>query len=152
VASEIDWTVFSGPADHRPSDVPRALAALADAADAIHAEVAYHQMLSAIGNDHRGTLYPAAAASMLIELALAEQRWTRWAATQVLIDMMTSFEPEPGFDIVRSADGTSVDVRHVVRSQISAAARDVRVLIAAEPESEVRSATVALLAVVADDG
>jgi hypothetical protein len=57
---DVQWDAFPGPKYFSPADIPKAVRRLASATDAAQAEVAASACLFALGNNSRGTLYPAA--------------------------------------------------------------------------------------------
>lgn len=124
--SEIEWASYDGPHDYRPDDVPAALSSMSTAASGSEAKNAYQAVLSAIGNSHAGTWYPAAAAAVehIIELAASNQTWVRHSAQEVLRDYATSFVSEPGFETVELPNGSVVDLAATVRHLIDAAGID----------------------------
>lgn len=61
---------------------------------------ACHAVLFGIGNDHKGTYYPAAlsAVPLLVRIAVDGPPWPAYAAVEVLTDLLISFAPEPGYE------------------------------------------------------
>jgi hypothetical protein len=55
---QLSWDQFPGPPDYAPREVEAALASLSKAHDRRSANDAYNRVLFAVGNNHRGTLYP----------------------------------------------------------------------------------------------
>jgi hypothetical protein len=110
--SEIDWTQFPGPRWYDPASVPEAFEALLSVDSEVAAESAYNRMLFAVGNNHAGTLYPAAAAAVHEVLRIAEERagWVRSAALEILFELLR-FAPEPDFATFERRDGAVVDVK-----------------------------------------
>ncbi len=101
----VDWAGYRGTEWYKPSEVPPALRALAAATDEATAHDAYNRVLFAIGNNHAGTLYTAAAAALPFVVAIAIQgaRWPRWGALEVLIDAH-AFAPDLGCEEVMYAE------------------------------------------------
>lgn len=62
-------------------------------------------MLSAVGNNHAGCLYPAAvpAAPLLARIVREQSGWPRWAAMEVLIEFLS-------FDVDREEFGDPAGV------------------------------------------
>jgi hypothetical protein len=74
------------------------MVALVDSEEAFHS--AYDTLLSALGNNHAGT-YSRRAVSALPELSrllTAGAPWARRTVIEALIDLCSSFEPEPGLE------------------------------------------------------
>lgn len=152
MTAEIDWAAFPGPVEYVPAAVPAAFELMRRATNEREANAAYHAMLFAIGNDHRGTLYPVAVAALpeIIQLTHAAAPWTRWAAVQILTDCLTSFEPEPGFEVVTLANGQLVDVQTTVRAQITSSVRNLRSNLDSESDAAVRNALMELVEAIED--
>jgi hypothetical protein len=66
----------------------------------------------AVGNDHRGTVYPAAVAmtSQLLTIAADFPGDPRQVALCILDEWWSGYEPETGFESYPDADGTRVAV------------------------------------------
>ena len=114
-----DWDQYDGPDSYMPSTVAPALKALLSATSQESARVAYHRTLSAIGNNHAGTMYPAAigvTAWLRLVRDTAESEWARWAAVEVLTDLTESFVAEPRFETTRTPSGERCNVVEKVRS------------------------------------
>jgi hypothetical protein len=116
----VDWESFGGPEWYRPSDVPNALRALTSVLTEDDAQSAYNRVLFAVGNNHAGTIYPAAlgAVPFILEIALRGSGWSKRSAIEVLIELV-SFEAEPGFESVRS-DGRTESLSVLVRAAVRA--------------------------------
>jgi hypothetical protein len=116
----IDWASFEGPKWYRPSEVPSSLRAMMNASSEEDARHAYNRVLSAVGNNHAGTIYPAAAEAVpfILETALRGTQWPRWSALEVLIELL-SFDAEPGFESVRRGP-KELSLRTVMRKAIGA--------------------------------
>src|SRR5262245_50085023 len=95
----VDWERFPGPEDYQPAAVPPALEALRNATDEASGQKAYHRVLYAVGNNHRGTLYPAAVAvvGIVFEVARTGSETAKAAALETAVEL-ASFCPEPGFE------------------------------------------------------
>lgn len=67
-------------------------------------------VLNAVGNDHRGTIYPAAVAmtEQLLTIAESYPGTPRWVALAVLEDWWGGWEPEAGFASYVDAEGVRV--------------------------------------------
>ncbi len=114
----VNWSDFVGPAAYDPSRVEQALAELSHADSHDAAQSAYNSVLSAVGNNHAGTMYPAAVelAAILREVRRHEAgTWPAWAATEVLTDLRESFVPEPGYETIQLPSGVTCDVLTTVR-------------------------------------
>jgi hypothetical protein len=73
---------------HEPGDVPAAFRRLVAVSSRQEGDAAYSAVLFAIGNNHAGCLYPAAApaALLLVRVAREHQGWVRQTALEILID------------------------------------------------------------------
>jgi hypothetical protein len=139
----VAWERFDAPDEYVPAAVPRALRALAAAASMAEADRAYHGVLFAIGNDHAGTLWPAAvgAVPFAVEIALVGSSSARWGALQVLIDLL-AFEPAPGYDTIVDEHGVSSDLREALKARISGAIDSLKLAAStAGATEEIRNAT-----------
>lgn len=132
-----DWAVYPGPKCYRPGDVEPALAALASASSEAAARDAYNKVLFAIGNNHRGSLYPAAvaAASRVVELALNGAGWARHAAFEVMVELCV-FEAEAGFEQFTGADGALIETKEGVLRTLREAKPSLLAVLADEAEIE----------------
>jgi hypothetical protein len=94
---QIESSARQRPADGRAGEVPAALRALAFATSDDAAQRAYHRVLSAVGNDHRGSYFPIVldAVPFLGEILAAGTRPARARTLDVLIDLVGSFGPDP---------------------------------------------------------
>jgi hypothetical protein len=81
--------------------------------------VAYRRVLFAIGNDHKGSYYPAAlcAVPLLVRVAATCPGWPRYLALEVLTDLLISFGPEPGYE---EFGGQPIDLMGSMREALSA--------------------------------
>ena len=111
-----DWSKFTGPQHYEPDKVDGALAALESASSREQAQAAYDRVLFAIGNNHGGTLYPAAAAAApeILKLAIDGTGWHRWGAFEVLVEL-TVFDAEPGFEEFIAPGGGRINLKCAVR-------------------------------------
>ena len=94
---QIELSRRQRPREGRSGEVAAALRALAFAASEEDAEVAYHRVLFAVGNNHRGSYFPIVldAIPFLGEVLGGGTRFGRARALDVLIDLISSFEPDP---------------------------------------------------------
>ena len=132
-----DWRSFPGPNSYRAEDVEPALTELGRAKDERSAQDAYNRVLLAIGNSHRGTLYPAAvaAAPRILEVALQSAGWARYAAFEVLVEL-SAFEAEGGFEEFSELGGEIVQLKTVVVGTISGAREQLLSVLADGSEME----------------
>src|SRR5687768_17365586 len=95
------WNQYAQPAWNSEGELTAALRALAFATPET-GEAAYSRMLYALGNNHAGTYFPIALAVVPffgVILRDSESTARRWTL-EVLTDLVVSFEPEPGFELV----------------------------------------------------
>ena len=88
---EVDWAAYAMPPSeqgYEPGDVPAAFRRLVAVSSRQDGDAAYSAVLFAIGNNHAGCLYPAAApaAPLLVLVAREHQGWVRQTALEILID------------------------------------------------------------------
>jgi hypothetical protein len=135
-----DWEHFPGPEYYDPQRARRSLYRLLATVDEAQSWKAYTEVLSGIGNDHRGSFYPAALAAvpLLVRIAAAGLEWPRFGALQVLTDLLISFGPEQGYE---QFEGSPVDL---MRTLIDAMSDAGLTTLEGAPEaliSELRAAT-----------
>lgn len=130
-----DWSRHAQPPWDAPGEVAAALRALADSTDGDR-ERTYHRILYALGNDHAGTYFPVAvpAITALGGILRDGVLVARLRALDVLIDLLGSFSPEPGYEevetvrgrrplkelMLETAQGLRADVEHRHRTPESA--------------------------------
>ncbi|MGV9294765.1 hypothetical protein [Amycolatopsis sp. NPDC003676] len=125
-----DWHALPGPTWYRPAEAAAAARDLAKSASADDAASAVRRLVAAVGNDHGGTLYPAAIPAVRILLGVVRDRpgKPRIAALNTLLDWWGCFVPEPGYDSYRGHDGQPVDLIDAVEREIRSAAGTLRTL------------------------
>ena len=106
---EADWERFAGPEYYDPESARRSLRELASIENEAAADTAYNDVLFGIGNSHAGSYYPAAlcAVPLLVRISASGQPWPRYAALEVLTDLLISFNAEAGYE---SFDGELLDL------------------------------------------
>lgn len=116
----LDWSAVPGPAWYRPEAAAGAVQALAAAVSADGAALAVGRFVDAVGNDHRGTLYPAAvpAVHVLLKVIRDLPGKPRIEALGVLLDWWGCFAPEPGYTL-QDDDGRPVEVTEAVEREIA---------------------------------
>ena len=118
----IDWKALAQPKENRGDEVPKALRALSAATTEEAANRAYDRVLYAVGNNHAGTYFPVVVAAIpflgeVLEYGAAP---ARIGTLDVLIDLMTSFEPEPGHEIIERPDGARVPLTQLLQTAVQA--------------------------------
>lgn len=95
---ETNWREYAGPSDYDPEAVESALRSIDDVVDERSMRAAYNRVLFAVGNNHAGTLYPAALPAMarVAEHLRSEGPWVRRAAGEILVELL-AFEFHPDF-------------------------------------------------------
>src|SRR5262249_61184627 len=88
---EVDWAASAMPPSeqwYEPGDIPAAFRRLVSASNQQEGDAANSAVLFAIGNNHAGCLYPAAApaAPLLVRVAREHQGWPRTTALEILTD------------------------------------------------------------------
>jgi hypothetical protein len=124
LGAEVDWAAFPWP---RPDDcdVPKILNALRAVVDARPTDwdQAARMVRFAVGNEHRGTVYPAAVAmtEQLLAVAARYPGTPRWVALGVLESWWSGYGPEPGLATYFDADGIWVGVLWEIQRRIAGA-------------------------------
>lgn len=131
----VDWAAIPGPRWYRPDAVPEAFANLLgstrndlDQGGGVR---------SAVGNDHAGTLYPAAVAGtdVLLEIIAKHPGPPRNAALGVLLDWWGCFQPEPGFESYTDQKGQTIDVIEAIVERVRQAVDPLRVIAEQDPNA-----------------
>jgi hypothetical protein len=97
---QAQWERFAGPEHYDPERARQSLRRLVLVEGKAAAEAAYNDVLFGIGNNHAGSYYPAAlcAVPLLVQISALGRPWPRDGALEVLTDLLTSFQPEPGYE------------------------------------------------------
>jgi hypothetical protein len=103
---EVRWDLEAQPSSNTKDEVVSALRSLSLASPET-GDAAYSRMLYALGNNHAGTYYPVVLAAVPFLGAILRDggATARLRTLDVLIDLVGSFEPEPGFEVVESSAG-----------------------------------------------
>lgn len=119
-SERVDWAALPGPLTYRPENVPDAISRISDANDEQSAGLAYTRFLSAVGNNHSGTYYPAAplAVQALTGVLQSNTGWPCLTVLNILIDLLNTFEPEPGFEFITNAEGKTVSAKSALHLAI----------------------------------
>lgn len=112
----IDWATFPQPDWNSPTEVREALLALNQVHLSEKSVDVYHRVLFALGNAHGGTVCPVAipATEIIAKIAIESHGLVRHAAIEVLCDLLNFF-PEPGFETVQTANGSTAPLDSEVR-------------------------------------
>ena len=106
--NRIGWKSFSGPEYYEPDRVSGALSSLISLKKESLNDEVYNDVLSAIGNNHAGTYYPAVqkALKYIIQTAISgNTEIAKNCALNILIDLYASFCPEIGnYNLVNSEE------------------------------------------------
>ncbi|MCY1034259.1 hypothetical protein OV207_22580 [Corallococcus sp. BB11-1] len=138
---DVLWDQEIQPSDNPRGAVPRALCALAASTRETGNEAGIRVRYS-LGNAHAGTYFPVVLAVIpfLGELLREGGTHARIETLEILIDLLASYEPEQGFDLVETAGGLR-PLKELVREKIAGLEADVeRCLTAATSPDEVRPA------------
>ena len=109
---DIAWRSRIAPAWNHAGSVPDALQKVGSADSSDAAERAYHEFLYAIGNNHAGMYYPVVLDTVpFLASFLEANESSRETVLDIVIDLLGSFEPEVGYDVVDTGDGTTADLR-----------------------------------------
>ena len=98
-----DLSEFSQPEWNRPDSIAEAFASTLRASDAASSSAAYHELLYALGNNHAGTYYSVVLGVLPImhHVLLNGSPWAQRTVLEALIDLCSSFVPEPGHETYR---------------------------------------------------
>jgi hypothetical protein len=102
----VRWDLEAQPPSNARDEVANALRALSVASPET-SDKTYSRMLYALGNNHAGTYYPVALAVVPFLGAILREGGpeARLRALDVMIDLVGSFRPEPGFETVATSAG-----------------------------------------------
>jgi hypothetical protein len=116
-----DWATIPGPKYYRPSEVEPAIRSLAETT--LREGDPGASFRRAVGNDHAGTLYPAAVAGADRLLDIIEHRAgaPRRAALNILLDWWGTFQPEPGYETFEDGNGVIVELLPALMNFVAAA-------------------------------
>jgi hypothetical protein len=121
LAGQVDWSAIPGPDLYDGREVAAALRAMRQPGPKDWADPA-QMMRSAAGNDHAGTIFPAAVQATEEMLRLIENPGdARAIAFGVLLDWWGGFEPEPGFERVDDGSGGTIGLTDAVAHRVTAA-------------------------------
>ncbi len=114
-----DWKDFPGPSSYDPAALPPMLASFYSVASKQDEDYVYDGLLFAIGNNHAGTLYPAAVAvaPLVIEQLLTSMGWRQSVASEILIELLV-FSAEPGFEQFRVGGAPPIELEKAIRSEV----------------------------------
>jgi hypothetical protein len=117
--NSVRWQDIPGPEDYDPSAVIPALLSIGSVTDMNSLNETSNRCLYALGNNHRGTLFPAAiwAVPFLAWYAVEGRGWVRFAALDILTDAMC-FDADGEFPEVEVGDGTRVTLQQGVRDAL----------------------------------
>lgn len=103
---DVRWDLEAQPPSNAKDEVANALWALFVASPET-SDQTYSRMLYALGNNHAGTYYPVALAAVPFLGAILREGGptARLRALDVLIDLVGSFQPQPGFETVATSTG-----------------------------------------------
>ncbi|MFC5822192.1 hypothetical protein [Nonomuraea harbinensis] len=132
----VDWAAIPGPRGYQPETVAEAIATLLRST--CNDLDQGHGIRSAVGNDHAGTLYPAAVAGtdVLLEIITEHPGPPRQTALCVLLDWWGCFQPEPGFESYTDHEGETIDVITAIVERVGQAIGTLEVI--AEQDSNAR--------------
>lgn len=132
----VNWAAIPGPQWYSPHCAAEAFRALIRTTWG--GEDPGRGIRSAVGNDHGGTLYPAAVAGtgVLLHIIIDCPGAPRNAALCVLLDWWGCFQPEPGFEAYTDQNGNRVEVIPAIMRQVGQAADTLRVI--AEHDTQAR--------------
>ncbi|MGV9382067.1 hypothetical protein ACWDRB_40085 [Nonomuraea sp. NPDC003707] len=131
----VDWASIPGPRWYRPEAVAEAFANLLRCT--CNDLNQGGGVRSVVGNDHAGTLYPAAVAGtdVLLEIIVKHPGPPRQAALCVLLDWWGCFQPEPGFEAYTGQQGETIDVIAAIVERVGQATGALRMIAERDPNT-----------------
>jgi len=133
----VSWHLEAQPSWNSRDEVCHAIRGLA-LATGESGDAAYSRMLYALGNNHAGTYFPVVLAVIPFLGEILRERHcastARARTLDVLIDLVASFEPEPGFESVTTAAGLQT-LKDLLKERILGLEGDVKRLLVATRES-----------------
>ncbi len=104
--ARVSWADYARPPESKDGDISAALRALAETPENDD-YASYNRVLAALGNNHAGTYYPIAlpAVQFLGQIVNGERVAARVRALDVLVELVGSFNPEPGFEKIVTRTG-----------------------------------------------
>jgi hypothetical protein len=150
---KVPWPSLAQPSWNASDTVAAALRGLGSCASETASREAYDRVLYALGNNHAGTYYPVVLAALpfLAEILEGGGAWARIATLDVLIELSTSFEPEPSFEMVVTPAGERMDLRVLVRQGVARFSPLIRSVAAADTAGERERQLAARVAKAADE-
>ncbi|MFI9556181.1 hypothetical protein [Nonomuraea endophytica] len=133
----MDWAAIPGPKWYQPETVAEAFAALQRSTHDGPDQGA--RIRSTVGNDHAGTLYPAAVAGtdVLLEIITDCPGPPRQAALCVLLYWWGCFQPEPGYESYTDQQGETIEVIPAIVERVGQAVGTLQLI--AEQDSNARA-------------
>ncbi|MEZ4361915.1 MAG: hypothetical protein R3B48_17120 [Kofleriaceae bacterium] len=130
---ELPWSRYPQPEWNKVDTVPQAIRALADGTNP---DREYGLILYAVGNDHCGSYFPVVlpVIPFLGEILRGTALVARLRTLDVLLDLIRSFGPEPGYEEVESPSGPR-PVHAMVREAVLSLTGEIERL-RRDPESE----------------
>lgn len=118
--ARVPWESIAQPDWNASDEVPAAIRELASCSSEPKSLNAYNRVLYAFGNNHAGTYYPVALAALpfLAKILHGDEQWARMTTLDILIDLIASFAPEPGFEMVFTPDGETKKLEALLREEI----------------------------------
>lgn len=142
---QIESSTRQRPPDARSGEVAAALRALAFATSDGAAEDAYHRVLFAVGNDHRGSYFPIVldAVPFLGEILVGGTRCVRARTLDLLIDLVGSFGPDP--DVVVQDGVRPEDLPAVLHERVEGLRPTLQILVADSSAPDVQNLALQLV-------
>lgn len=112
-----DYDAYPQPEWNGPGSVSAAMEDVMQAHDEQSSSSAYNRLLYAVGNNHAGSYFPVVLAVMpgLEEILRSGKSWPQHAVLEALIDLLTSFQPDPAHGIFQGAS-LSAALRERIRA------------------------------------
>lgn len=120
----VDWAVIPGPRWYQGELAAAAAGTVARADTPSRVVQAVAELRFAVGNDHRGTLYPAAvpATGVFVGMIVEQPGGPRGYALNTLLDWWGCFRPEPGYDTYDDAAAGPVEITEGIMQRVRQAA------------------------------
>ena len=119
--NDIDWKAVVQPEDNEPDALRQAILHVAHASTGEQADFAANDILYAVGNNHRGTYYPAVLTVLpfLREILEVGQTWARITVLNVLTDLAGSYQPDERHATIQMASGEVVKLADALHAAVS---------------------------------
>ncbi len=116
----IQWALLSQPEWNKADAIPNSLLKLAACNYESGWHDAYMDFLSAVGNNHAGTYYPAVlhTFTFLSEILTDGSNSSQVGVLNALMELGTCFSPEPGYEYIEDSNSYRTKVSALLAQEI----------------------------------